>query len=228
MTASTQATPGPRRTAQREKTRARLLEYGRRAFARRGHAATNLKEDILLPASVSVGSFYHQFGDKTDLFLEILEQHGSTFRQMVQEANQPREGMSDEQIARHSFETVFVIAEENEDLFRIMMRERESENDRVREFLREGRRGWTRGLMADYRNMLGEHGVANKDLEMAAELVQSMTFGTIVQFLEMAAEDRERQRPQLIDGLVRFTLGGLAALFGVEEPHPQRAAGKES
>ena len=191
-----------------------MLEYGRRAFARRGHAATNLKEDILLPAGVSVGSFYHQFRDKTGLFLAILEEHGATFRQMIHDANRPREGMNEEQIARHSFETVFVIAEENADLFLIMLRERESEDERVRKFLREGRRGWTLGLMADYRAMLGDHAVADEDLEMAAELVQSMTFGIIVHFLGLTSEEQRRERARLIDGLVRFTLGGLSALFG--------------
>ena len=69
--------PNGRRTAQRARTRSRLLEYGRRAFARRGHAGTNLKDDILLPAGVSVGSFYHQFRDKTDLLLEVLAKENS-------------------------------------------------------------------------------------------------------------------------------------------------------
>lgn len=214
MAGSPEVEPTPRRSAQRARTRGQLLEFGRRAFARRGHGATNLKEDILLPAGVSVGSFYHQFKDKTDLFLAILEEHGTTFRQMIHDANRRRDGMDEEQIARHSFEMVFVIAEENADLFLIMLRERESEDERVRQFLREGRRGWTQGLMADYRAMLDGHEVPDADLEMAAELVQSMTFGVIVHFLELAPAERKRERSRLIDGLVRFSLGGLGALFG--------------
>ena len=211
-----------RRTAQGAKTRSRLLEFGRRAFARRGHAATNLKEDILLPAGVSVGSIYHQFRDKTDLFLAILEEHGTTFRRMIHDANRPRDGMDEEQVARQSFETVFAIAEENADLFHIMLRERESEDERVREFLREGRRGWTQGLMEDYRSMLGGHDVADEELEMAAELVQSMTFGLIVHFLGLTPEEQRRERSRLIDGLVRFSLGGLTALFGAPATHRRR------
>lgn len=227
MAGSPGVEPTGRRTAQRARTRSRLLEYGRQAFARRGHAATNLKEDILLPAGVSVGSFYHQFQDKTDLFLAILEEHGATFRQMIADANRPREGMDDEQIARHSFETAFVIAEENADLFHIMLRERESENERVRRFLREGRRGWTRGLVADYRVMLGEREVSDGDVEMAAELVQSMTFGVIVHYLGLTPEEQRRERPRLIDGLVRFSLGGLSTLFGVPATGSHRVARKE-
>ena len=48
--------PGARRGSA-EATRARLIEAGRRAFARKGLAGTKLTQDILEPAGVSVGSF---------------------------------------------------------------------------------------------------------------------------------------------------------------------------
>lgn len=222
MAAAPGLEPPRTRAASRERTRRLLLDFGRRAFARRGHAATNLKADILVPAGVSVGSFYHQFKDKTELFLAVLLEHGKEFRQMVHDANAPREGVTGEEIARHSFETVFRQAEDNADLFRIMLRERESEDERVRRFLREGRRSWTEGLVADYRTILAGREVAEPDLEMAAELVQSMTFGTIVHFLGLAEPERARERSRLIDGLVRFTLGGLAALFDTPAPEARR------
>ena len=213
------------RAASRQRTRARLLEVGRRAFARRGHAATNLKEDILVPAGVSVGSFYHQFKDKTDLLLVILKEHSETFQQMIHEAHRPRAGVSAEALARHSFETVFRVAEDNADLFRIMLRERESEDPRVRRFLREGRRRWTAGLVEDYRGLLATDEISDDDLQLAAEMVQAMTFGTVVHFLELRREERARERERLVDGLVRFTLGGLAALFDASAPVRKRAKG---
>src|SRR4051812_26345247 len=100
-------TAGATRAGSRAQTRARLLAVGRRVFARKGHAGTNLKEDVLVPARVSVGSFYHQFRDKTDLLLAILEDHSQTFLAMIHEAHQPREESEPGEIARHSFETVF-------------------------------------------------------------------------------------------------------------------------
>ena len=107
------------------------------------------------------------------------------------------------------------------------MRERESEDERDGKFLREGRRGWTQGLMEDYRSMLGGHDVADEDLEMAAELVQSMTFGLIVHFLGLSPEEQRRECSRLIDGLVRFSLGGLSALLGGAAAGRRRPLRKE-
>lgn len=213
------------RAASRERTRARLLAVGRRAFARKGHAGTNLKEDILVPARVSVGSFYHQFRDKTDLLLAILEDHSQTFLAMIQEAHRPRPGSEPREIARHSFETVFRIAEQNDDLFRIMVRERESEDPRVRAYLRDNHQRWIESLAADYRRAgLGEPGGAD-DLTLAAELISATTLGTVLGYLDRPAREREKHRARLIDGLVRFTIGGLLALG---TPVPRRRPAKRT
>lgn len=225
MTRST-AGPAPSlgaaaRTGSRERTRARLLAVGRRVFARKGHAGTNLKEDILVPARVSVGSFYHQFRDKTELLLAILEEHSRTFLAMIHEAHRPRDGSEPGEIARHSFETVFRIAEQNDDLFRIMVRERESEDPRVRAYLRDNHRRWIEGLAADYRRAgLAPEG-GSEVLTLAAELISATTLGTVLNYLDRPPREREKERARLIDGLVLFTIGGLVALT-TPMPLPQR------
>lgn len=206
------------RSTSREQTRTRLLAVGRRVFARKGHTGANLKEDILVPAHVSVGSFYHQFRDKTELLLAILEDHSQTFRAMVQEAHQPRPESEPGEIAWHSFETVFRIAEQDDDLFRIAVRERESEDPRVRAYLRDNHRRWIETLADDYRR--GGLGSAADDeaLLLAAELVTATTLASVLRYLDLPPRERARQRAPLIDGLVRFTIGGLLALVG---PSPQ-------
>jgi AcrR family transcriptional regulator len=212
------------RATSREQTRARLLSVGRRVFARKGHAGANLKEDILVPARVSVGSFYHQFRDKTDLLLAILEEHSQTFRAMVQEAHQPRLESEPGEIARHSLETVFRVAEQDDDLFRITVRERESEDPRVRAYLRGNHGRWIESLADDYRRA-GLGSVASDDaLLLGAELVTATTLATVLRYLDLSARERARQRAALIDGLVRFTIGGLLALVNPaaqpSQPHP--------
>jgi AcrR family transcriptional regulator len=231
MDGATRTQPGPAaatRASSRALTRARLLAVGRRVFARKGHAGTNLKEDILVPARVSVGSFYHQFRDKTDLLLAILEDHSQTFLAMIHEAHRPREEREPGEIARHSFETVFRIAERNDDLFRIMVRERESEDARVRGYLRDNHRRWIESLADDYRRVgLAAPGDSGDGLALAAELITATTLGTVLNYLDLAESERARQRGPLIDGLVRFTIGGLIALT-TPTPLPPQGRGKTS
>jgi len=202
------------------------MRFGRRAFARKGLAGTNLKDDILAPARVSVGSFYHQFADKTELLLEILRQHSETFLRMMHEAHRP-EGSGDPQaIAGHSFATVFRVAEENDDLFRIMIREHSSDDPRVRAYLRENRRRWIESLAEDYRAIGRQSGgpVAEFDddgLRLAAELISAMTLGMVLDYLDRPPRERPALREQRIAALTLFTLGGVAGLMSAA---PARAA----
>jgi AcrR family transcriptional regulator len=226
-TAATAIRP-ERRSESRAQTRRRLLAVGRRAFARKGHAATNLRDDILIPAGVSVGSFYHQFRDKTDLFLEILRQHSETFRAMMHATHTPAAAGAPIELARQSFATVFRVAEENDDLFRIMARERESHDARVRGYLRENYRQWIAGLAADYHRMGLIDANDTASAELAAEMISALTAGTILTYLDHPAEERARRRNRLLDGLVRFTLGGVPALVaGARTPAAVRLAARK-
>jgi AcrR family transcriptional regulator len=208
-----------KRGESRALTRRRLMHFGRRAFARKGHAGTNLRDDILVPARVSVGSFYHQFSDKTDLFLEILREHSETFRRMIREAHTPTPEGDPRRLARHSFETVFRIAEENDDLFRIMVREQASEDPRVRAYLRENHDRWIESLVADYRAIAlaagGQLAAASDErFRLAAELISAMTLGTVASLLDRPPRERVQIRRARIEALVDFTVAGAAGLLG--------------
>lgn len=220
--------PSNRKSELRVSTRQRLLEVGRRAFARKGCVATNLKDDILVPARVSVGSFYHQFRDKTDLFLEILREHAETFRAMMREAHRQTGNRSPAELARHSYATVFRVAEENEDLFRIMARERESNDARVRGYLRDNHVLWVERLAEDYRHIgaLGAEG--EERTRLAAELVISLTLGALLTYLEQPPGDRATSRERLISGLVDFTLGGVSVLVAGMRPGLVSAAADQT
>lgn len=210
-----------KRSESRELTRARLLAVGREAFGRKGLAGASLTEDILRSAGVSVGSFYHQFGDKTDLFLAVLRQHTEAFQAMIREAHAPRSGRTPADVARHSYETTFRVAEENGDLFRIFVRERESDDKRVRAYLQDTHRDWIARLAEDYRH-LGLAPGHSPAAELAAELISALTVGTVLRYLELPPHERAAQRPHLITGLVQFTLGGVPALMAARRTKTTR------
>jgi AcrR family transcriptional regulator len=58
---------------QSERTREALVRAGRHLFAEKGFGGTST-EEIVAAAGVTRGALYHQFEDKTALFLDVFEQ----------------------------------------------------------------------------------------------------------------------------------------------------------
>ncbi|MCX8072705.1 MAG: TetR/AcrR family transcriptional regulator [Candidatus Binatia bacterium] len=202
------------RAEARARTRERLFAVARRVFAEKGLAATNLRTDILEPSGVSVGSFYHQFRDKTELFLAILAEHEESFRKLLRAVHALAARRPAQEVAWQSFAAVLDMVEEHEDLLRMMARERESHDVRVRAYLRRNDRAWIESLAEDYlRNNL----IPSKNHVLAsrmAELVLTFTWGAVLRYSSWTPEERQRRRVDWIDDLVAFCLGGMAALLG--------------
>src|SRR5438270_609888 len=62
-----------RRWAKTGATQQRILDAATEAFATRGFTATTMA-DVVAGSGASVGSIYHHFGGKSELFLAIFEQ----------------------------------------------------------------------------------------------------------------------------------------------------------
>ena len=67
------------------KTRRALLEAARQVFTEQGYAQTSIA-DVVERASSSVGSLYHHFGGKSELFLALWHEHQRTHEEAASKA----------------------------------------------------------------------------------------------------------------------------------------------
>jgi AcrR family transcriptional regulator len=207
-------TVAPPRRRSAEVTRRKLVEAGRVAFASLGHDGVNLQRDILTPAGVSVGSFYHQFHDKTDLLVAIIEEASELGRAAVTDTG---DASSDPVAAtRAAFARWFATIDSGEDLVRIHMRERYNPDPRIRSVLARSRAAWTEAWAASFERFAGPH--SSFDPHQAARMVMAVGMGLILAYLDAPREDRAALRREMLDAAVPFTIGGFVALGAAEPP----------
>ena len=201
-------------------TRARLLDAGRVAFSQRGYDAVNLTTDILEPAGVSVGSFYHQFTDKTDLLIAILDDAATNRKASVflHDSGNGRKRSLDTEIAQ-AIERFFVSLDDGGHLWRIQVRERNNTEPRIRERILQGRQAW-RGEVT---RLLAPHNRRDPDaLAQAVELILIFCIGLISAYLDLPPEMQAARRHTLPQQVSEFLSRGARPLLGVPAPRTRK------
>lgn len=196
-----------RSTSRAEDTRGRLIAHALVAFAAKGHDGVSLHRDVLQASGVSNGSFYHQFADKTDLLVAVLEDAAEAGRSVLQQSIGSSPITDPAVPARRAFETWFDMVDGAEDLFRIQLRERDNPDPRVRAMIQRSRQRWVATIAAALR----ERTVSNH-ADLAARLIASLTYGVLADYLDTPIDEREALRATLIDALPRFVAAGVTGL----------------
>lgn len=205
----------PPRQARSAETRRRLLDAGFVAFAAKGHDGVNLVEDVLEPAGISIGSFYHQFADKTELLREILAEAAARRREFIVQLGEldPSAGFEAvvHQIVRRLYESLDrdaaawqlqrVTRVTGVDGVRAMGTQRDQWDEQVARLLAR----WFDASPARRRR--------------AADLVVAMARGIISDHLD--APPAPRGRDEAMRSTAQFVVGGLRSLLGEPRTAPR-------
>jgi len=195
-------------------TKQRLLEAGRRAFAKKGLAGAILTDDILRPAGVSTGSFYHQFRDKNELLVAILDERTRTFRARLLDTLEHPSAAGHTRfvdLVRACYGLALDMAEDDGDVLRIERRERDNDDPVVAGYLQENQENWIEYVAAFFSRGSADD-VPEADCRWAAQFVIHLGLASVALYQDLDEDERPKARERLLDALVRFTMGGLPAL----------------
>lgn len=204
------------RQARAEETRRRLLDAGFAAFAAKGFDGVNLVEDVLEPAGISTGSFYHQFADKTALLREVLQEAADRRRAFIVRLGEVDPSTDLATAVRAVVERLYDSLEQDGAAWQLQRITRVTGADGARDLGSTTRGSWNDELG----QLLGTwFDQPAAELRRAADLVVTLARGFLSDFLDTPARQR-RPRAEQVDTLVEFVVGGLTGLLGEPRSHP--------
>lgn len=196
------------RPEQRQATRDALMDAGIRAFAEKGHDGVNLAKDILEPAGVSVGSFYHQFADKTELLLAIIEL-ATEFAEARFFSSLPDDNSGvDDDALRGLWAAYLNMVDLREDLVTIQLRETHSPHAQIASAIRRLADTRRTAISARYETIVAAG--TSVDADATAEMIEALAVGALTTYLRTPAADRPERKAELIDRLTTMTRRGVS------------------
>jgi AcrR family transcriptional regulator len=199
-------------------TRQRIIEAATVAFAAKGYADTKVSSDVLRPAGISVGSFYHQFADKQELFAAVVEESATAAQRAL--GDTARRHATDDQRDRATatWRATLEMIDAFEPLYRIHLRERLNRDPAVATPLQAVKDTWAAALASAYRREALPDGFP---IEAATEQVMALSLGITQLYLDRDPTERLAERDALAERLAAFTVGGMIGLY--RRSHPPEA-----
>lgn len=198
-----------KRATRSPETRQQLLDFGLLAFTNKSSLGVNLVEDVLRPAGISIGSFYYQFSDKTELLCEVLERAIECRHLVVNEIFDS--SSSEESFQQSIYSAVDVLFSSFDNVqhgWHMQIRESTHEDNTVRRIIAKGRSRWTTEIAT-----FVERTLSVNDSQSIIRAEQAVIYGTGLAkyYLELPSTTRKKRRSELIENGTRFLVAGLSA-----------------
>lgn len=196
-----------KRATRSPETRQRLLDFGLLAFTDKGSLGVNLVEDVLRPAGISIGSFYYQFRDKTEMLCEVLERAIECRHLVVTEIFETTNSENSFQQSIHSaVEVLFNSFDNVQHGWQMQIRESTHEDSTVRRIIAKGRSRWTTEIAT-----FVERNLKIEESQSIFRAEQAVIYGTGLAkyYLELPSTTRKKRRAELIENGTQFLVAGL-------------------
>ncbi|WP_028314578.1 TetR/AcrR family transcriptional regulator [Desulfatibacillum aliphaticivorans] len=191
-------------------TRTAIMRAATELFAQSGYKGTPIRA-ILKKAGVSMGSFYHHFKDKADLYISIADEGSLAVRRFMRSVGDFETGDSLNDRAWSFFRAYIQAAAKNDSMVLLLISEKETLPENIKTMMEDEiarhRRDLEQGLMAGVEAGL----LKPMDARMASEAI----VGMVLHMVRVYFTDPSVEMEDVISALARSTVGIIRSMPGL-------------
>ncbi len=196
-----------------EYTRLSLLDAATDLFAKNGYESTSIKI-LTSEAGASVGSFYHHFKDKADIFAQVLDNGSMAMRRFLREVRNLPLGVSIEERAYRAHSALLDFATENRSLLVLFFLESDKLPRSIKRIVQQDQKLYLQEHAQDLETAVRLGWLKPLDVKLGAEAV----YGVTIHILSSYLNDPDADREAYVEAMARSTVGILRAMSGSGQP----------
>lgn len=182
-----------KRSEQKAKTRRKLIEAALHLSSTKGFASISLRE-VTLAAGIAPAAFYRHFKDMEELGLSLVDEIAVSLRRLLRSA---RKNSVSSTIL--SVETFIDYVNENSNLFRLLLGERQGSSDTFRMAIRKEIDLFVEELSEDLERIAKERKEKLRNSGYAAEAIVAIVFTIGAEALDLPKHKQESLKIRLIE-----------------------------
>lgn len=202
------------RASMKQQSRRRLIDAALELSSSKGFATLSLRE-VAQAAGLTPAAFYGHFRSMEDLGLSLLDEVAMSLRRLLREARN-RVGEPKSAVAT-SVDAFLEYVNENENLFRLLLGERQGASTTFRKALRAEMDLFVKEVKEDLERSARIAGQPVKAIPYAAEAIVAVVFTVGAEAINLPASQQAGLRERLVEE-IRIILRGALFFSGERKP----------
>lgn len=198
------------RAEQKARTRQKLIESAIRLSSQKGFSGLSLRE-VALAADVTPAAFYRHFRDMEELGLSLVDEIAVSLRRLLRNARKDSATKEASYLTVFSIETFIQYVNENSNLFRLLLGERQGSSDSFRRAIRKEIDLFVEELAEDLERIAKIRKEKLRNAGYAAEAIVAVVFSIGAEALDLPKHKQESLRARLVEEVNMILRGAKAS-----------------
>lgn len=186
------------RAEQKAKTRRKLIDSALQLSSKKGFAALSLRE-VTQAAGIAPTAFYRHFRDMEELGLSLVDEIALSLRRLLRNARKNSEARDQSHLTVFSIETFLEYINENSNLFRLLLGERQGSSDTFRIAIRKEIDQFVIELTEDLDRISRVRKEKLSNSAYAAEAIVAIVFTIGAEALDLPKHKQENLKHRVVE-----------------------------